>query len=529
MKSSGNFLGGAAHAARQGGQLLHQFLIVGAPDGLGEDSVVVDPSVIYKYPPDVPLVDPSLPLFCFPDGVRIKKLKRTTSNSRINEVRYSNLSALEGPRTSFCFLLTGLDHVLYGVCVHSEELLDDKPSLCLPPDLSSSQQQQPRLRAGSVRPTNASSSSSSTNAPSSYLSALRCYCLVSRFPFFRIHFDFLHVLLAKDRHVRMAGGGPHDAEQLVRAYLQQPIAEGSALQFQLPGDVHEFSFTLPAMDQDTLLGQWCSPVVMALPSDMLVMLVTALVLEYRVVVQSEHLGTLSSFVLGLIPLLKPFIWQGSFVPILPSSMAEALEAPVPFIFGIRGRLSDLPSASMLSPEDYMLVDVDKGIVKPPENMPRMPNDDQLRKKLQSKPSISLVNDFLKDIALRAEQFKCNWDEQDEVTKSIEKNAKPKERPFWARLFSSQLWVGHLGEQLNEKERQAHMEREAKALAAEKQRRMYKQRAETAVADRYASLINAERAQVKELEALIDDYSRKLTMAKERLEALLSSQSEAEGF
>ena len=79
------FLAGATHATRAGGQLMSQFLVVGAGE-VGEESVVVDPALLFAYPPSAALLDPSLPLFCFPDGVRLKKLKRTASSSRINEV-----------------------------------------------------------------------------------------------------------------------------------------------------------------------------------------------------------------------------------------------------------------------------------------------------------------------------------------------------------------------------------------------------------------------------------------------------------
>ena len=45
------------------------------------------------------------------------------------KVRYSNLSTLETNSRSFTFLLTGFEQVLYGVCVHSEELHDEWPSV----------------------------------------------------------------------------------------------------------------------------------------------------------------------------------------------------------------------------------------------------------------------------------------------------------------------------------------------------------------------------------------------------------------
>jgi hypothetical protein len=38
--------------------------------------------------------------------------------------------------------------------------------------------------------------------------------------------------------------------------------------------------------------------------------------------------------LSFIPLLRPFVFQGALIPILPHSLEECLDAPVPFIIGL---------------------------------------------------------------------------------------------------------------------------------------------------------------------------------------------------
>jgi hypothetical protein len=109
----------------------------------------------------------------------------------------------------------------------------------------------PRLRASSVR----ASLAMKSGAASPALCAPRCYCLVSRFPFFKLHFDFLYSLIAKDRHLRMvAGSGASELLPLLKAYAEQAIPEDKkTLSFKLPGDLHEFAFVLPGTDQDSLL------------------------------------------------------------------------------------------------------------------------------------------------------------------------------------------------------------------------------------------------------------------------------------
>lgn len=52
-----------------------------------------------------------------------------------------------------------------------------------------------------------------------------------------------------------------------------------------------------------------------------------------------NLGLLSTAVLSLIPLIRPFAWQSLLLPILPAldKMLDLLEAPVPFILGVQVR------------------------------------------------------------------------------------------------------------------------------------------------------------------------------------------------
>ena len=57
-------------------------------------------------------------------------------------------------------------------------------------------------------------------------------------------------------------------------------------------------------------------------------------LEKSIVFVSESPGLLTSAVLGIYNLIRPFIWPHVVVPILPLSLFEILEAPVPILIGI---------------------------------------------------------------------------------------------------------------------------------------------------------------------------------------------------
>lgn len=80
---------------------------------------------------------------------------------------------------------------------------------------------------------------------------------------------------------------------------------------------------------------------------------------------------------ALTELLWPMTWAGIFIPVLPSRLIQALEAPCPYIVGIERRYERVE----LPEDDFVLVDLDQDEIEstvPPIQMPK-----QQRRKLQS--------------------------------------------------------------------------------------------------------------------------------------------------
>jgi hypothetical protein len=80
---------------------------------------------------------------------------------------------------------------------------------------------------------------------------------------------------------------------------------------------------------------------------------------------------------AIIELLYPLTWTGVFIPVLPSRLIQALEAPCPYIVGIERRYENIELPS----DDYVLVDLDEDVIEsttPPISMPK-----QQRRKLTS--------------------------------------------------------------------------------------------------------------------------------------------------
>lgn len=148
------------------GPLFEHFIVVGLPTPTAQR-----PEILYSYPPSNPVSIPGLADFCFPSGILSKKLRKTKSNSSLLQVVYSQ-SYHHEPENAYVFLLTTAEReFLYGVCVIKHESVYNKPSFF--------------PRDGQLPPV----------ADGSDVVAPRCYCFVSRFPFFKLHFETIYSIL----------------------------------------------------------------------------------------------------------------------------------------------------------------------------------------------------------------------------------------------------------------------------------------------------------------------------------------------
>ncbi|RLN38599.1 hypothetical protein C2845_PM01G02930 [Panicum miliaceum] len=107
-------------------------------------------TILFKYPPGkrAEVRETDLPSFCFPEGVKARLIERTPSMSDLNEV------------------------------IFGQEIVQKAPGIL-----------------GAVSPLNPSS-----YKPSRFLvSAPRCYCLLTKVPFFELHYEMLNSIIAQER------------------------------------------------------------------------------------------------------------------------------------------------------------------------------------------------------------------------------------------------------------------------------------------------------------------------------------------
>ncbi|CAI9780343.1 unnamed protein product [Fraxinus pennsylvanica] len=101
-------------------------------------------------------------------------------------------------------------------------------------------------------------------------------------------------------------------------------------------------------------------------------LIAGALLEKQIVVVCSNLGILCASVLSIIPLIRPYQWQSLLMPVLPNDMLDFLDAPVPYIVGVKNEKTEVQSKLI----NVILVDANKNQVKSP-TLPQLPRHQEL--------------------------------------------------------------------------------------------------------------------------------------------------------
>jgi DENN (AEX-3) domain len=130
----------------------------------------------------------------------------------------------------------------------------------------------------------------------------------------------------------------------------------------------------PPENQLPLANFSFQPLFTSLSVSNILVVMGCLLQETRLVLVSKHYAILGPIAEALLSLLFPFHWQGMYLPILPYSMLEILDAPVPYLVGLHARyLLEVPIERR--PPGVVVVDLDRnavhlGVTECPSGHPR---------------------------------------------------------------------------------------------------------------------------------------------------------------
>ncbi|KAK5849233.1 hypothetical protein PBY51_008889 [Eleginops maclovinus] len=177
------------------------------------------------------------------------------------------------------------------------------------------------------------------------------YCIVSHLGCFNL---FSKVL---DEVERCRALSPALVQPFMRAIMEA--------QFPAPGRTITIKTFLPGSGTEVM--ELCRPsdsrlehvdfecLFSCLSLRLLLRVLGSLLLERRVIFTADKLSTLSQCCHAVVALLYPFVWQHTYIPVLPSAMLDIVCTPTPFLVGLLS--SSLPQLTELPLEEVLVVDL----------------------------------------------------------------------------------------------------------------------------------------------------------------------------
>ncbi|XP_060462578.1 MAP kinase-activating death domain protein isoform X27 [Panthera onca] len=427
-------------------RLLDYLVIVGARHP-SSDSVAQTPELLRRYPledhAEFPL-PPDVVFFCQPEGCL--------------SVRQRRMSLRDD--TSFVFTLTDKDTGVtrYGICVNfyrsfqkrmpkekgeggggsrgkegpratcaSEEVGTESsesglslqpPNADSAPEVNQSPRGKPRARAGSR----------------SRNSTLTSLCVLSHYPFFSTFRECLYTLkrlvdccserllgkklgiprgIQRDTMWRIFTGSLlveekssallHDLREIeawIYRLLRSPVPVSGQKRVDievLPQELQQaLTFALPDPSRFTLVDFPLHLPLELLGVDACLQVLTCILLEHKVVLQSRDYNALSMSVMAFVAMIYPLEYMFPVIPLLPTCMASAeqlLLAPTPYIIGVPASFF-LYKLDFKMPDDVWLVDLDSNRVIAPTNaevLPILPEPESLELKKHLKQALASMS------------------------------------------------------------------------------------------------------------------------------------------
>lgn len=417
-------------------RLLDYLVIVGARHP-SSDSVAQTPELLRRYPledhPEFPL-PPDVVFFCQPEGCL--------------SVRQRRMSLRDD--TSFVFTLTDKDTGVtrYGICVNfyrsfQKRVPKEKAEAGAGPRGKEAGTQSSES-GSALQPPSADSTPDVNQSPRgkhrakvgsrSRNSTLTSLCVLSHYPFFSTFRECLYTLkrlvdccserllgkklgiprgVQRDTMWRIFTGSLlveekssallHDLREIeawIYRLLRSPVPVSGQKRVDvevLPQELQPaLTFALPDPSRFTLVDFPLHLPLELLGVDACLQVLTCVLLEHKVVLQSRDYNALSMSVMAFVAMIYPLEYMFPVIPLLPTCMASAeqlLLAPTPYIIGVPASFF-LYKLDFKMPDDVWLVDLDSNRVIAPTNaevLPVLPEPESLELKKHLKQALASMS------------------------------------------------------------------------------------------------------------------------------------------
>lgn len=269
------------------------------------------------------------------------------------------MSAVEKQPKFYTFVLTDVTGAkLYGCALHIYELMEPSEltdELGISMDMLNTLVEHGEMQCNETRP-----NSRNTGTVYPVLYAPRALVVLSHYSFFHLFKQFLSAIYRLS-----LSSLPLPIERYIINFISEmPLPPQGVTEVNFVMPTQTLQVTRPRRNQLPMVDISFRPLFTALSVDNIISVFTALCCEYPVCIVSNNTSLLTPICEALLSFLFPFTWQGAYIPILPDTMTEILDAPVPYLIGMQRDYFDKYEMHMVKnrPPGSIFVDIDKDVV-----------------------------------------------------------------------------------------------------------------------------------------------------------------------
>lgn len=312
------------------------------------------PKVLSHFSHDKNFDDNAICTMCLPDGLHLKQTLFPEDEKP--EFHSFLITKEDGSRTYGCavsFYEVNTDQKLLDVVKNQEQIAENAL-------IVSESDESLQKRGGS-------------------LCVQKCICFTSSFP----HVSPLKQYLLQLHKTTV---GEHKLSVPFETYLSNLLYDvpaplpGKSIQFHAP--LSKLTCKMPSILDFPLCDYPLLSLVQKIGLKNLVKVFTCVLLEHQLLIKSANYSELMECSEWLTALLCPFTWQHVYVPILPASQYMFLDAPVPYIMGLKAGYDFSPEVDITNEGSLCMLDLNRGNLEVPEELPVFPELENFLGRLQ---------------------------------------------------------------------------------------------------------------------------------------------------
>lgn len=179
--------------------------------------------------------------------------------------------------------------------------------------------------------------------------------VLSHYPFFDTYQKFLKLIYKVSR----TPSSPLPIERFVVHFCREvPLPPPGRVEIIIRYDnLHPLKLRRPPKNQLPLVNFSYRALFASLSISNILVIFGLMLEESRIVICSEYYSLLTPVCEALLSLLFPFSWRGPYIPVMPVSMIDVLDAPFPFLIGLHS--SVLYSGILEDKPGVVFVDLDR--------------------------------------------------------------------------------------------------------------------------------------------------------------------------